>query len=256
MRPRLTAAFYGGPGFSLYHACGSASRVPLAPHFHDEYLICAQLRGDEQCHVAGKLHEFRAGDVALINPLQVHTGNTEGEEIEYISLYVDAAWVQRLASQLDTPVRQPEFTVVRIANQPALVEEMCGLLAAVQHHDAAVLFPAEGTVDDPELDVPRRLAPPQLAPTGCASRPPVILSRSRLRSPAWSCTRSRSSRTCARRCSARAAGCRTARSRARSSTCASCRPARPRIKSASIGWPRSRSCRSSTSCGSSTRSSA
>ncbi len=165
MRPRLTAAFYGGPGFSLYHACGSASRVPLAPHFHDEYLICAQLRGDEQCHVAGKLHEFRAGDVALINPLQVHTGNTEGEEIEYISLYVDAAWVQRLASQLDTPVRQPEFTVVRIANQPALVEEMCGLLAAVQHHDAAVLFPAEGTADDPELDVPRRLAPPQLAPT-------------------------------------------------------------------------------------------
>ena len=67
-RLNLTAAFYGGRGFSLYHAAGSHSRVPLSPHFHDEYLISAQISGNESCHVAGKLHQFCAGDVVLINP--------------------------------------------------------------------------------------------------------------------------------------------------------------------------------------------
>jgi L-alanine-DL-glutamate epimerase-like enolase superfamily enzyme len=162
MRPRLTAAFYGGRGFSLYHACGSASRVPLAPHFHDEYLICAQLRGDEHCHVAGKLHEFRSGDVALINPHQVHTGNTEGEDVEYISLYVDASCVQRIAAELGADARTPEFTVVRIANHAALVEEMARLLAAVQARGGTV-FPTPHSDDDPELELPRRVGPPALA---------------------------------------------------------------------------------------------
>ncbi len=162
MRPRLTAAFYGGKGFSLYHAYGSASRVPLSPHFHDEYLICAQLRGDEHCHVAGKLHEFRAGDLVLINPQQVHTGNIEGEDVEYVSLYVDAAWVARLADSLagyPTPHvgTQPEFTVVRAASQPALVDEMCRLLAAVQGHAPSVLFPTEHTEDDSDLEIPSRI---------------------------------------------------------------------------------------------------
>lgn len=164
MRPRLTAAFYGGKGFSLYHACGSASRVPLAPHFHDEYLICAQLRGDEHCHVAGKLHEFRAGDVALINPQQVHTGNTEGEDVEYISLYVGATTVARLAAEVmsDAPVGSatgagPEFTVVRAANQSALVDEMCRLLEAVQGHAPSVLFPTPDTEEDDDLEIPSRI---------------------------------------------------------------------------------------------------
>jgi len=162
MRLRLTAAFYGGKGFSLYHAFGSASRVPLSPHFHDEYLICAQLRGDEHCHVAGKLHQFRAGDLALINPQQVHTGNTEGEEVEYISLYVDAGRVAQLAAELAAdvgpqPSETPEFTVVRAANQPTLIDEMCHLLAAVQGHGPSVVFPTVQTEDDLDLEIPSRI---------------------------------------------------------------------------------------------------
>src|SRR5688500_16809113 len=155
-RPRLTAAFYGGRGFSLCHSCGNDSRVPLAPHFHDEYLICAQLGGNEHCHVAGKLHQFSTGDVVLINPQQVHTGNTEGEQVEYISLYVDADYVRGLAEQHGAPPHTPEFTVVRAAAQKALVEEMCALLAAVQEHDRAVLFPGRVKLDDPELEIPRQ----------------------------------------------------------------------------------------------------
>lgn len=159
MRLRLTAAFYGGKGFSLYHAFGSASRVPLSPHFHDEYLISAQLRGDERCHVAGKLHEFRAGDLALINPQQVHTGNTEGDEVEYISLYIDAGRVAQLAAGLTAEggragTETPEFTVVRAPNQPALIEQMCQLLAAVQGNGPSCVFPTVHGEDDPAAEIP------------------------------------------------------------------------------------------------------
>ena len=155
-RLNLTASFYGGPGYSLYHAMGSQSRVPLAPHFHDEYLICAQLRGDEKCHVAGKLYEFRAGDVALINPLQVHTGNTQGEDVEYISLYVDRQLVQRMAQDLGAPDTSPEFTVVKSASQEALIEEMCRLLELVQHSESALLFPTPDVEEDSEIEIPAR----------------------------------------------------------------------------------------------------
>lgn len=155
-RLHLTASFYGGPGFSLYHAMGSQSRVPLAPHFHDEYLICAQIRGDEHCHVAGKLYEFRAGDLALINPLQVHTGNTQGEDVEYISLYVDRQLVHRMADDLGAPDPNPEFTVVKSTAHQALIDEMCRLLELVQHTDRALLFPTPGAEEDPELEIPVR----------------------------------------------------------------------------------------------------
>jgi AraC-like DNA-binding protein len=155
-RLNLTASFYGGPGFSLYHAMGSQSRVPLAPHFHDEYLICAQIRGDEQCHVAGKLYEFRAGDVALINPLQVHTGNTQGEDVEYISLYVDRQLVQRLAEDMGAPDSSPEFTVVKSTAQQALIDEMCRLLELVQHDERALLFPTPAAEEDSEIEIPVR----------------------------------------------------------------------------------------------------
>lgn len=150
-RSHLAPAFYGGRGFSLYHASGSASRNRLAPHFHDEYLICAQLRGREHCHVAGKLHQFCAGDVALINPQQVHTGNTEGEDVEYISLYVDRAVVVRLAGELAGASDAPEFTLVRAADQPALVDEMCELLARVRGAEAAWSSTGSDTTIDEAL---------------------------------------------------------------------------------------------------------
>lgn len=146
-RLNLTASFYGGKGFSLYHAAGSHSRVPLSPHFHDEYLISAQVSGNESCHVAGTLHQFSAGDVVLINPQQVHTGNTEGDDIEYISLYVDRQVVERLAKDLEAPTTQPEFTMVKAAGHGALVDAMGHLLALVQRAEGHTLFPTPSSPD-------------------------------------------------------------------------------------------------------------
>ncbi len=137
-RRRVETGYYGGPGFSLYHAKGSSGRTPLPPHFHDEYLICGQLRGDEQCHVGGKLHRFREGDVVLINPQQVHTGNARGDEIEYVSLYVDRGVVQRLTDELGAVNQMPEFTTLRATGQRDLVQAMAHLLELVQHRDRMI----------------------------------------------------------------------------------------------------------------------
>lgn len=132
VRRRYESGFYGGKGFSLYHAHGPDGREPLGPHFHDEYLVSAQLRGDEQCHVAGKLHKFREGDVVLLNPQQVHTGNARGDEIEYVSLYVDRELVQRFAADNGAPNLVPEFTTLRAYGQRELWTAMVELLMRVR----------------------------------------------------------------------------------------------------------------------------
>ena len=164
---RLTASFYGGPGFSLYHAVGRDSRVPLAPHFHDEYLIAAQIRGEEQCHVAGKLHQFSAGEVVLINPQQVHTGNASGDDIEYVSLYVDRDVVRKMAHDSGASTEAPEFTVVHTGGHDALVHELTGLLDLVRESDHALLYPSPETPPGEDVEIPgRRLesSPPAPAP--------------------------------------------------------------------------------------------
>ncbi|MFO7565711.1 MAG: AraC family transcriptional regulator [Enhygromyxa sp.] len=159
MAPRLDlhAAFYGGRGFTLYHAWGPNSALPLSPHFHDEYLICAQIRGEEECQVSGKTQRFSAGDVVLINPQQVHTGNQTGnEELEYLSLYVDRGLVERLAVELGAPTSSPEFTVIKGGPQPELVARLVELLALVREQQSSRLFPHPQAPPDPEIELLER----------------------------------------------------------------------------------------------------
>ncbi len=167
----LHAAFFGGPGFTLYHAWGPNSALPLAPHFHDEYLICAQLRGVEECHVSGKLQEFTPGDVVLINPHQVHTGNaTHTEELEYISLYVDREVVRKFAESVGAATDAPEFTQVRVHNDPVLVHRLEELLALVRERDTSNLYPyASAPSEDDVEPMSRLLSSRQVAPASGAS---------------------------------------------------------------------------------------
>jgi AraC-like DNA-binding protein len=155
----LRAAFYGGSGFTLYHAWGPNSALPLSPHFHDEYLICAQLVGEEECQVSGKTQRFSAGDVVLINPQQVHTGNQTGNQLlEYVSLYVDRELVERLAAEWRAPTSSPEFTVVKAGSQPELVARLVDLLGLVREQRGSRLYPDEHTPPDPEIELPASLA--------------------------------------------------------------------------------------------------
>jgi AraC-like DNA-binding protein len=154
----LRAAFYGGSGFTLYHAWGPNSALPLSPHFHDEYLICAQLLGEEECQVSGKTQRFSAGDVVLINPQQVHTGNQTGNQLlEYVSLYVDPEVVERLAAEWRAPTSSPEFTVVKAGSQPELVARLVDLLGLVREQRGSRLYPDQYTPPDPEVELPSAL---------------------------------------------------------------------------------------------------
>jgi AraC-like DNA-binding protein len=151
----LRASFYGGPGFTLYHAWGPNSALPFSPHFHDEYLICAQIRGEEECQVSGKVQRFGPGDVVLINPQQVHTGNAAGsDELEYISLYVDRPVVERLADQLGAATRSPEFTAVKTHEHPELTAKLGELLALVREHQGNQIYPHPQVPSDPEIELP------------------------------------------------------------------------------------------------------
>jgi len=134
----LQGAYYGGRGFTLYHAWGTHGARPLTPHFHDEYLVCAQLQGHEECHVAGKLHTFSAGDLVLINPQQVHTGNARGSDgLAYITVYVDRSLVAGLAEDLGAPQRSPEFTVVRAPGRDDVAADLRDLLELVRRDKQA-----------------------------------------------------------------------------------------------------------------------
>jgi AraC-like DNA-binding protein len=156
----LSASFFGGPGFSLYHARGASCAVPLSPHFHDDYLICAQMRGQEECLVAGTVHQFSAGDVVLINPQQVHTGNAAAnEDLEYISLYVDRDLVCRMAREVGAPTDSPEFTLVRASNHGALMDGLVALLELVQQNEDARLYPTTCAPDEADIQIPRRMLP-------------------------------------------------------------------------------------------------
>ncbi|PRQ05083.1 AraC family transcriptional regulator [Enhygromyxa salina] len=151
----LRAAFYGGAGFTLYHAWGPNSALPLSPHFHDEYLICAQLQGEEECQVSGKTERFSAGEVVLINPQQVHTGNQTGnQELEYLSLYVDREVVEQLAAELGAPTATPEFTVIKAGPHAELIARLVDLLGLVREHHGSRLYPHPGTPADPEIELP------------------------------------------------------------------------------------------------------
>ena len=108
-------ALVAGPGFVLQRARALPAATPLSPHFHVEYLLCAQLRGREVCAIDGRAHHLQAGDLVLLNPEQVHTGHAEAPEpIEYISLYGERAWVEALASDLGGRLA-PSFQRVQVS---------------------------------------------------------------------------------------------------------------------------------------------
>ncbi|MEZ4452788.1 MAG: AraC family transcriptional regulator [Nannocystaceae bacterium] len=132
-------ALFAGPGFVLQHARADATSAPLSPHFHAEYLLCAQLQGDETCEVAGHAHRLHAGDVFLLNPEQVHTGHDGASEgLEYVSLYVDREWAERLAVDLGGVARAPEFLRVRVERALPLVRGLQHLWTRVAAADGEV----------------------------------------------------------------------------------------------------------------------
>ncbi|MCA9692278.1 MAG: AraC family transcriptional regulator [Myxococcales bacterium] len=167
---RPTEVVFGGPEYRLLHAGGPRGATPLTPHFHDEYVICVQLRGHEECEVAGRPYGFDEGDVVLINPGQVHTGNARGSAaVEYLSLSIDRAFVRRLALEVGAP-REPEFVRVRVPGDVELVAALRRMWSWAASADAPIDDPLAAVVGR-ALEVHSNLHEPRLLSSQrCAHR--------------------------------------------------------------------------------------
>ncbi len=125
VRLNLDSAFFGGSDFMLFHAWGDNGQSPQDMHFHDDYLISAQIGGTDRCTVGLDHYEFTPGDLVLINPDQPHTGNEDGPlGNEYVSLYVSRRMVHSIASQMGGDTHLVQFTEVMARNAKDIFERM------------------------------------------------------------------------------------------------------------------------------------
>lgn len=65
----------------------------FAPHFHDEFVLGVNLRGHERIRLDRKALEAGEGEITLYNPAQVQSSQPVSSEWQFLSLYVDPAFL-------------------------------------------------------------------------------------------------------------------------------------------------------------------
>ena len=77
-----------------------AQRV-FPPHFHEEYVVNALTLGAQSYRHRGGTHRAGVGALVLINPGEVHTGETaDARGWAYRGFYPSADFLQRLAADI------------------------------------------------------------------------------------------------------------------------------------------------------------
>jgi len=71
-----------------------------APHMHETYAIGCILAGCEAFELRGARHYAGAGDVAIVNPHEVHDGEPRGDGYSYRMTYPTVALMQRIAADV------------------------------------------------------------------------------------------------------------------------------------------------------------
>ena len=124
--------FIGGDGYLLYLCRGAARPADQAPHFHDEYVISLQLRGEAACRVGGESLRLGPGDFVLINPQQVHAAEAprvgEEAESEYVTLYVEPRLVAALLDDVEGETTCPEFVTAHAPRRGDLARKLLEIL--------------------------------------------------------------------------------------------------------------------------------
>lgn len=108
------------------------SRFSFDNHWHDCYSVGAALNGGSQCMRGRDNTLVSAGQLALINPGQVHSGiPVRGVGITYLMFYLDPEWMRRVVADVTGQDRgYPEFDQV-IVGHPELYRRMLALDRAV-----------------------------------------------------------------------------------------------------------------------------
>jgi AraC-like DNA-binding protein len=85
--------------FNIDFASYSLSHHHFSRHFHDHYVIELVVNGVDSFYCDGKDYAAKNDQLVLINPGEVHTGNTVSDiPLQYYSLYPDKKALQQVAA--------------------------------------------------------------------------------------------------------------------------------------------------------------
>jgi len=85
--------------FNIDFAAYTLSHHSFPRHFHDHYVIELVVNGIDSFYCDGKNYAAKNDQLVLINPGEVHTGNTVSDiPLQYYSLYPDKKTLQQVAA--------------------------------------------------------------------------------------------------------------------------------------------------------------
>lgn len=131
--PLTSKALHVCPQFELswVRAAGGAS---FARHTHDEYVLGANLSGQERIWLDGRELDVLPGQVTLYNPLAVQGSAFGAEPVEYISVHVSAQALCQVIDQenLRSTPQAPSFEQ-GVLQHPGLFKALAELARASAH---------------------------------------------------------------------------------------------------------------------------
>lgn len=88
------------PGYEVNHYLDRAIRH-IDLHHHDFYELYFFLSGEVDYHIEGRIYRLKSGDIALINPTELHQARIldDADEYERIVLWIDKRYLHALSSE-------------------------------------------------------------------------------------------------------------------------------------------------------------
>ena len=129
------ATYWRAPEYDdmeLLNASFKLHRFPL--HFHEEYVICVVEKGYHEFFFNGSLQKMQQGDLALINPGEVHgCSGIDEKGWQYRCFYPGVSLMQGLAQEIDDASWQiPNFRYPVIQDKQ-LAQQLSTLHRAMEH---------------------------------------------------------------------------------------------------------------------------
>ena len=110
--------------FNIDFASYSLSHHHFPRHFHDHYVIELVVNGVDNFYCDGKNYTAENDQLVLINPGEVHTGNTVSDTpLQYYSLYPDKKALQQVAASLGICLPEDFYFQRSLLDQSRLTEK-------------------------------------------------------------------------------------------------------------------------------------
>ena len=133
--------------FNIDFACYTLSQHHFSKHFHDHYVIEFVLAGADDFFCAGKTFTAISNQLVLINPGEVHTGNTvDRTRLKYFSLNPTFRHLEAVAQHCGVTI-PPDFNFQQtIVDNPILASKFASLFQTFQAN-TSILCKQEKLVD-------------------------------------------------------------------------------------------------------------